>query len=125
MMLRIRGITFGVVLSLLSVASLAVQVAGSPVSISQPSDTASVVERGGTISAIDSINKVIVIDGVRYPLSATTVTTHALVRSANRKPPELQVGMQVRFNTSKFNFANQEQVTEIWITKDVAKSARK
>lgn len=120
-----RNIASGAAFLLFAGASYAIQVVGTVPADRQTLEASSVVERGGTIGSIDLKNKSIVVDSVSYPLSAKAVTIHPSARSVDRKAAGLQVGMQIRFTTSRFNFANQDQITEIWITKDAAKAARK
>lgn len=125
MIFNSRTIVSGVAFLLFAGASFAVQVVGTVPADRQTLEASSVVERGGTIGAIDLKNKTIVVDGVSYPLSAKGVTIHPISRSVDRKAASLQIGMQIRFTTSRLNFANRDQIAEIWITKDAAKAARK
>lgn len=87
------------------------QIAPSPASLS----TTGIVERGGTVNAVDLPKKTIVVDKVKYALSAMPVKVHAPAGQGNEQAFQLKAGMQIRFNTSKANFSAQEQVQEIWV----------
>lgn len=74
-----------------------------------------VVERGGTVDTVNSEKKIIAIDGRSYVLAAAVV-----VHSASGKDIQgvgsIRPGTKVRFNTTKNNYAAQEQIVEIWIS---------
>lgn len=96
--------------------SLAVMVSGqirpSPASAS----TTSIVERGGTVNAIDLKKKTIVVDGVSYAFVATTVKIHSPSGKTQEKAVALKAGMQIRFSSSKDSMSGRDQVREIWVT---------
>ena len=78
--------------------------------------TGSVIERGGIVTSFDPVKKIVVVDNVPFTLSATPVKIHHLGTTSD-KNAVLKPGMQIRFNTSKENFAVQDRVLEIWVTK--------
>ena len=100
----------------ISQPSLAVQVRGQSAPSAANVSSTGIVERGGTINSVDLARKTIVVDGVRYPLTAMPVKVHAPAGTGDEKAFPLKAGMQIRFNTSKANYSAQEQVQEIWVT---------
>ena len=120
-----RLVVSSTLLLAISQPSLAVmarnQIAPGPASVS----ATAIIERGGTINAVDLTKKTIVVDGVKYALTAMPVKVHAPSGKGNEKAFELKAGMQIRFNTSKGNFSAQEQVFEIWVTRLADKPAKK
>ena len=88
------------------------QIAPAPASVS----STGIVERGGTIDAVDLAKKTIVVDTIKYALTAMPVTVHAPAGTRDEKAFQLKAGMQILFNTSKANYSAQEQVQEIWVT---------
>ncbi|MEO8543619.1 MAG: hypothetical protein ABI434_08555 [Burkholderiaceae bacterium] len=101
-------------------AALAIQPAGAV----QPSgsgngvasSSASRVERGGTVGAVDWRKRTLVVDNVAYPISASPVIVHGPDGQRDSKTVELKPGMQIRFSTSRSNFSATDQVVEIWVT---------
>ena len=96
--------------------SLAVQVSNQNAPSPASASRADILERGGTIDAVDLVKRTMVVEKVKYPLSAMPVEIHAPAGTSNDKAFQLKAGMQIRFNTSKSNYAVQEQVQEIWVT---------
>ena len=96
--------------------SLAVQVSNQMASSPASANATGFLERGGTIDAVDPAKRTMVVDKVKYPFSAMPVKIHAPAGTSNDKAFQLKAGMQIRFNTSKSNYAVQEQVQEIWVT---------
>lgn len=94
--------------------SMAVEPKGQP----KPTgvNTSDIVERGGTINVVNLNNKTIMVDGVTYPMSATPVIIHDDVGKPLGKNFALMAGMQIRFSTSKKNWALKDEVREIWVT---------
>lgn len=105
--------------------SLAIQVLNQPPPAPAKGASTNIVERVGTINAVDLAKKFIVIDRVKYALSLSPVAIHALTDKDTGQHLQLKAGMNIRFNTSKANFAMQEQVQEIWVTSLGAKPAKK
>lgn len=107
----VAGMTFFVI----SLPASAVQPSGGTTPSSASISTLNVVERGGTINAINSTKGTIVVDGVSYAFSAESVIVNdPSSRVADAKI--LKVGMQIRFSTSKEIFSGRDKVREIWIT---------
>ena len=96
--------------------SLAVQVSNQNAPSPASASRSDILERGGTIDAVDPAKRTMVVDKVKYPFSAMPVKIHAPAGTSNDKAFQLKAGMQIRFNTSKSNYAVQEQVQEIWVT---------
>lgn len=97
--------------------AVAVQMSNSTMAttaIAKP--TGSVIERGGIVTSFDPVKKIVVVDNVLFTLSAGPVKIHQRGAS-NDKSFILKPGMQIRFDTSKENFAVQDRVLEIWVTK--------
>lgn len=86
--------------------------------------TTSVIERGGIVTSYDLVKKIVVVDNVPFTLTSSPVKIHQRGES-NDKSFILKPGMQIRFNTSKENFAVQDRVLEIWVTKLDEKPATK
>lgn len=83
------------------------------------------IGRGGTVNAVDWRMKTIVVNGVNYPLAQTPVPVHAPPGQRGAENFELKPGMQIRFDSSKYNFSGQDQVVEIWVTDARTKPAGK
>ena len=105
--------------------SLAVQAHNQIAPAPASARSTGIVERGGTIDEVDLAKKTIVIDNVKYPLTAMPVKVHAPAGTANEKAFQLKAGMQILFNTSKANYSAQEQVQEIWVTSTGNQSIKK
>ncbi len=113
------GTTFRVAVSaslfLLAVApSFAVQPRGMSNPSSNIVSTTSIVERGGTITAIDSAKREIVVDGVSYELP-TTIKIFPPPGSNQKKPFQLSAGMMIRFATEKNHSSGRNVVREVWV----------
>ena len=124
-----RLVVAGTVLLAIAQPSLAITPGGQPIPSAAISASPSIVERGGTINTIDAAKKSMVVDGVAYAFSAMPVTVHGLVGKGQGKAVELKAGMlragmQIRFNSSKHNFSAQDQVIEIWVTKEAGDPKR-
>lgn len=96
--------------------SLAVMVSGQMRPSPASASTTSIVERGGTVNAIDLKKKTIVVDGVSYAFVATNVKIHSPSGKTQEKAVKLKTGMQIRFSSSRDPFSGQDQVREIWVT---------
>ena len=96
--------------------SLAVQASNQNAPSPASASRSDILERGGTIDAVDPAKRTMVVENVKYPFSAMPVKIHAPAGTSNDKAFQLKAGMQIRFNTSKSNYAVQEQVQEIWVT---------
>ncbi len=110
-----------------SSAALAIRPGGA----NQPSDAGSAVasssraERGGTVGAVDWRKRILVVDNVSFPISASPVPVHGPDRQPNAKRVDLKPGMQIRFSTSRQNFSANDQVIEIWVTDTRTKAVGK
>lgn len=109
----------------ISQPSLAVQVRGQSAPSPTSASATGIVERGGTIDAVDLAKKTMVVDKVKYALTAMPVKVHAPAGTDDKKAFPLKAGMQIRFNTSKANYSAQEQVQEIWVTSLGTKPVKK
>lgn len=77
---------------------------------------ADIIERGGTVEAIDAKKQTIVVDGVSYAIPAGSVRIHSLANQISGSLSGLKVGMQIRFSSSKDYASGPIQVREIWVT---------
>jgi hypothetical protein len=98
--------------------SVAVQPHGQSRSSPTGAGTASVVERGGTVTAIDHAKKIIIVDGVSYAFSARPVKVHSPSSQTPQDVTALKAGMQIRFSSFKGFGSGLDQVREIWVTSD-------
>jgi len=114
-----QSVVVGATLLLSTQPALAVKVLNQPTPISTSINSTGIIERGGTVNAVDFGKKFIVVDKVKFALPAVPVKVHA--PSGGEKVIQLKVGMQIRFNTAKSNYARQEQVQEIWVTSSGSK----
>lgn len=107
--------------------ALAIQpaTANQPIVVSNSVATSAVIERGGTVNAVDWRNRNLTVDNVSFAISASPVVVHGLAGKRNAQVADLKPGMQIRFNTSKQNFSATDQVIEIWVTASAAKAIRK
>ena len=87
-------------------------------------DTNGTVERGGTINAVNLGKKTMMVDGVSYPMSAIPVPIYDDSGKPLGKEFVLAAGMQIRFSTSKKNWAIRDEVREIWVTSIDGKPAK-
>lgn len=91
----------------------AIQPAGViPPSRSGPSE-GDLVERGGTIDAVDAARQMILVDGVAYAAARGTVRIHLTSTHASGSIADLKRGMQIRFTSVKER--GQLHVREIWV----------
>lgn len=111
-----RILVSNTLLVLLPQLALAVQPLGQSAPGPAGAGTSGIVERGGTIDAIDPKKKIMVVDGVSYTYSATSVKVHAIADKTQAGGSALKAGMQIRFNSSVDPFSGQNQVGEIWVT---------
>lgn len=79
-------------------------------------DLTHTVERGGTVDAIDMDKRIIVVDGVTYPVTRATLKIHRPAGALSDKAFQLKPGMQIQFNTSGYSNSAKFQVYEIWVT---------
>lgn len=103
----------------------AVKVSNQNLAAPATSSANRIVERGGTVDAVNLTKKTIVVDKIKYALPVVPVKVHAPSGTSELKTTTLKAGTQIRFNTSKENFAGQEQVSEIWVTNQITKVTRK
>ncbi len=94
----------------------AVMVTGQPKPNPYSQAATGVVERGGSIDAIDIAKKSLTVDKQSYVLASTSVTVHSGRGDGLEKLDSLKPGTKIRFKTTKYNQSNQEQVSEIWIS---------
>jgi uncharacterized protein YgiM (DUF1202 family) len=99
--------------------AFSIQVVNEARSPSKSVDSAKIVERGGTVDIVSSDKKTIVIDGRSYVLAAASVVVHSESSKDIQRVGSIRPGTKVRFNTTKNNYAAQEQIVEIWIASQV------
>lgn len=75
-----------------------------------------ILERGGTVDTVNSDKKTISIDGRTYMLAATPVVIHSASGKEIQEVGSIRAGTKIRFNTTKNNYAAQEQIVEMWIS---------
>lgn len=105
--------------------ALAVQLSNQPPSNVANVKTTGAVERGGTIDVVDMQKKTITVDGVKYALPSMPVAIHASTGATIGTVAELTAGTKIRFNTSKYNYAAQDQVNEVWVIGAISKPIAK
>ena len=104
---------------------LAMKAVNTPATTQAPPAKTNVVERGGTVTGVDLTNKTISVDGVKYILPTLPINVHTRQGGkGSDKISDLKPGMQIRFNTSRENFSAQQQVVDIWITRQASPSAK-
>lgn len=125
-MYLLRQLTFsGAVLLAVSAPALAVQVSNQPQSNAASANTTGVVERGGTVDAVDMQKRTLIVDGIKFALPSKPVSIHASTGTTIKNATELTAGTKIRFNTSKYNYSAQEQVNEIWVVGQISKPVAK
>jgi hypothetical protein len=82
-----------------------------------------VVERGGTITAINPDGRRVSVDGKNYILSYSVKVHDAAGRLTSRN--NLRKRMLIRFNTNKNKYSGHEDVVEIWVVNPVGTSLQK
>ena len=115
----------GALLVAVSQPIFAIQVSNQPAPPPTSAVSVGVIERGGTITAVDTAKRTIVVDNVKYALPARPVKVHGPAGNDNEKISQLKAGMLIRFATSKANYSAQEQVQEIWVTGSISKTTKK
>ena len=101
----------------------ALTIANQPPSVVAPPNSATIVERGGTVTAIDLRKKTLTVDGVKYGLPSKSVPFHLEASKGIESTSELQTGMMIRFNTSRSSASPSDQIEEIWVV-DRSRKAR-
>lgn len=86
--------------------------------------TNSTVERGGTVDAVNTEKKTITVDGRIFAWGVAPVIFHVAPGKDAQGAASIPPGTKIRFNTSKNNYAGEEQIIEVWIT-EAAKQPRK
>jgi hypothetical protein len=111
---------------LAAVPALALAVQPSQATAPTPASAGAtaIVERGGTIEAVDVKKKAIVVEGVTYQLPVGSVKIHWPANRVSGRLSELKAGMQIRFTSVNDSWARQTQVREIWVTSQPAKPRR-
>lgn len=79
-------------------------------------------ERSGIINGINPSNRTMVIDGVTYIYSSSTVKFHSDDKSLEN-PLKLREGNAIRFNTIK-EPSGKERIVEIWVTRPSANQSK-
>lgn len=97
--------------------SQAVQVRIGPAPVAPIATSATPIERGGKVDAFDLKNGFIVVDRVRYRLSAGSLKIHNATSNATVGEARIKPGSLIRFTTSRANYAFEDQVVEIWLTR--------
>jgi hypothetical protein len=117
--------TFAASAILLSFSQLCAAVQpGGMVPPPRPSSEVDLVERGGTINAIDAKKASIVIDGTAYSIPVGSVRIHTSTNNVTGSVSELKAGMQIRFSSSADASSNQSQLREVWVTGDGRRAAK-
>lgn len=88
-------------------------VGATPPSRSGPAE-GDLVERGGTIDAVDAGKQAILVDGTAYAAPRGTVRIHLTPTHASSSIADLKRGMQIRFTSVKER--GQLHAREIWVT---------
>jgi hypothetical protein len=83
-----------------------------------------IVERGGTVEAVDPNKPAIVVDGVSYALPPGSVRIHMPSNQISTSLTQIKPGMQIRFSSSKSYSSNGSQVREIWVTNPATRPSR-
>lgn len=96
-------------------SALAITPANHPPPIAT-TNASSVVERGGTINAIDSSKQTIVVDGTVYAYNEKLVAIHDSSRMKATNRTVLKPGMKIRFSTVTDFSSGIHRVREIWIS---------
>lgn len=79
-----------------------------------PSSTSDNIERGGTITDMDPEKSTIAVDGVVYPVAASTKVYAADAAASGHN---LKKGMLIQFTTVKDKISGHEKIIGIWVTK--------
>ncbi len=105
------------VFTVLTISPLAqaIQLSGSVQAVGNGIVAGREVQRGGTVEAVDMRSKTITVDGVQYSMPDKSQVVHQSTTNLSGGTSPLRVGTKIRFNTSKHNYANKDQVTDIWI----------
>jgi hypothetical protein len=77
------------------------------------------VERGGTIDAVDAGKQMMVVDGTTYAIARGSARIHVTPSRVSSSISDLKRGMQIRFTSVKEH--GQVHVREIWVTGAVAR----
>ena len=80
-------------------------------------ETTTVIERGGTVNAVDPEKGTITVDDVAYRMNPRTLPIHPSPRSGASKFSVMPIGSKIQFRTSRPAFSGQESVTEVWVVK--------
>jgi hypothetical protein len=83
-----------------------------------------IVERGGTVDAVDLKKPAIVVDGVSYAIPPGSVRIHTTSNQVSTSLSQLKPGMQIRFSSSKDYSSQGSQVREIWVTDPGGRTTR-
>jgi hypothetical protein len=101
--------------ALLAVSQLALAVQPSG-SLAPGRSAGDIVERGGTVNAVDLKKPAITVDGVSYAIPPGSVRIHTPPNLVSASLSQLKPGMQIRFSSSKDYSSGGSQVREIWVT---------
>lgn len=96
--------------------ALSVQVGGLNAVPPSSASSTNLVERGGTVDAIDSKNQTLVVDGVSYDFQSASVKVNPLASYTKQKAFQLKPGMKIRFSTAKNYSSGRDQVREVWVS---------
>lgn len=84
---------------------------------SRPGPGASdLIERGGTVNAVDAARHALVIDGAPYAAARGGVRIHLAANRTSGSLADLKRGMQIRFTSVQDGASAQPQVREVWVT---------
>lgn len=114
-----RLLATGLLLLGASFSSHSIQVGNLPGAVSPGVTASTTIERGGKIDSIDLKTNTLVVDKVKFRLAAVDLRVHDLTTQKSLKIAHLKAGTLIRFTTSKANYASEDRVTEIWVTRAV------
>lgn len=82
------------------------------------------VDRGGTIDAIDAKKQILTVNGSPYSIPLGSVRIHTLSNHVTGSLSELHPGMQIRFSSITDPASGQIQAREIWVSMERAQLKR-
>lgn len=74
-----------------------------------------IIQRGGKITAINTSEHTISVDGIPYPLQTSSITVHQINPQLSGSLAQLGTGTMIRFTTTKEGWNGREIINEIWI----------
>jgi len=105
----------GIALIAICQGAFAIRATNAPAPSTNNNATTGIIDRGGTLEAVNIGKKTITVNGMSYALSPASLTIHSASNKEPVKLESLKPGAKIRFRTSKTNFTGQEHASEIWI----------